>query len=331
MFPGKKVAAACLAVAAGSVGLAVPGVAWGQTGGPVRYSYKTVTIQGKARSELNGINASGAYAGEGLNSTLTAIRLFVASPSGQLTFYKLPFKDLSTTAAFYESASGIDDAGDVAGIWTDTDGRTHGFVRQADGKIAAINDPSASDVQNAGTAVEGISADGTVIVGGYFDSSLAVHGFLLHGGKFTTYDVPGAATTELTFYDHGTFGGFYASSAGALFGFFVKCGKLHTVAAPGEANPAKGFGTELTAISADGTLFGDAFPAGKPIYAFSLADGTFSTIKDPDQVGTTDLDGTAVNSASASGVVAGGYSYTKGTSTVPGLVTGFIATPSTSS
>jgi hypothetical protein len=331
MFSCKKVAAACLAVAAGSAGLGLAGVASAQTGGPVRYSYKTVTIKGKARSELNGINASGAYAGEGLNSTYTGIKLFVASPAGKLTFYTLPFKDLSTTEAFYESASGMDNAGDVVGTWLDTDGRNHGFERQADGKITEINDPSASDVNNAGTVVEGMSADGTVIVGGYYDSNLALHGFLLEGGKFTTYDVPGAAGTEVSLYDHGTYGGYYVSSSGALFGFYVKGGNLHTVAAPGEANPPAGFGTELTGISANGTLFGDAFPAGKPIYAFSLADGTYSTIKDPNQVGTTDLDGTAVNNASPAGVAVGGYTYTNGTSTVGGLVTGFIATPNTSS
>jgi hypothetical protein len=330
MFPWKTATAACLAVAAGSVGLGVAGVASAQTAGSVRYSYKTVTINGEARSEVDGINASGAYAGEGLNSTYTGIKLFVASPSGKLTFYKLPFKDLSTTETFYESAAGMDNAGDVVGTWLDTDGRNHGFVRLADGQITEINDPSASDVKNAGTAVEGISADGTAIVGGYYDSKLAFHGFLLAGGKFTTYDVPGAADTELTFYDHGFYGGYYVSSTGAQFGFYVQNGKLHTVAAPGEAHPAKGFGTELVGISADGTLFGDAFPAGKPIYGFSLADGTYSTIKDPHQVGTTDLDGTAVANASSTGVAAGGYSYTKGTSTVGGLVTGMIAKPCTS-
>jgi hypothetical protein len=331
MFPRKTVAAVCLAVAAGSVGPGLVGVASAQTGGSVRYSYKTITIKGKARSEINGINASGAYAGEGLNSAYLRIKLFVASPSGKLTFYKLPFKDLATKLAFYESASGMDDAGDVAGGWLDTNGRNHGFERLADGKITAINDPKASDVKNAGTSVDGISADGKVIVGAYYDSKLALHGFLLKGGRFTTFDVPGAAGTQVTLYDHGTYGGYYVSSKGALFGFYVKCGKLHTIAAPGEAHPAKGSGTELTGISADGTLFGDVFPAGKPVYAFSLAHGAYSIIKDPNQVGTTDLDGTAVNNANSAGVAAGGYTYTKGTSKVGGLVTGFIATPRTSS
>jgi YD repeat-containing protein len=331
MFPGKKVAAACLAVAAGSVGLGVAGVASAQTTASISYSYKTITINGSARSELNGVNASGAYAGEGLNSTYTGIRLFVASPSGHLTFYRLPFADLDTTAAFYESAAGMDNAGDVVGIWTDTDGRTHGFERQANGKISEIDDPSASDVNNAGTEVEGISPDGTVIVGGYYDSNLALHGFLLEGGTFTTYDVPGAADTVVDFDNRGTYGGYYVSSTGAIFGFYVLRGQLHTVATPGEASPAAGTGTELTGVSADGTLFGTVFPAGEPAYGFSLADGTYSTITDPNQVGTTDLDGTAVNSANAAGVVVGGYTYTAGTSTVGGLVTGFIATPNTSS
>ena len=331
MFPGKWVAAACLAVAASSVGLGPVGVAWAQTPGPVSYTYKTVTIPGAARSELNGVNAHGAYAGDGLNSGYTGIKLFVANPAGQLTFYRLPFKDISTTHPFYESASGMDNAGDVVGIWTDTSGRTHGFERRADGKITAINDPSASQTSNAGTAVEGVSPDGTVIAGGYYDSNLALHGFLLEGGRFTTYDVPGAAGTELDFYNHGTYGGYYVSSTGATFGFYVRNGKLHTVAAPGQGNPPAGFGTQLTGMRADGTLYGNVFPAGGPAYAFSLADGTYSTIKDPSEIGTTELDGTAINCASATGVVVGGYTYTAGTSTVGGLVTAFIGTPSTRS
>lgn len=331
MFPGKTVAAACLAVAAGSAALGLPGVAWAQAGGPVSYTYKTVTIPGAARSELNGVNARGAYAGTGLNSSYLGIKLFVASPAGKLTFYQLPFKNMSTTHPFYEAAAGMDNAGDVVGLWTDTNGTTHGFERQADGKITAINDPSASGASNAGTAVEGISADGTVIAGGYYDSNLALHGFLLEGGTFTTYDVPGAAGTELTFYDRGTYGGYYVSSTGAMFGFYVQNGQLHTVAAPGEANPPAGSGTELIGMRADGTLYGDVFPAGAPAYAFSLAGGTYSTIKDPGEVGTTGLDGTAINCASATGVVAGGYTYTAGTPAAGGLVTAFIATPSTRS
>lgn len=329
MFPGKKAVAASLAVAAGLVGLSQAGVASAQTAGSPSYSYQTVTINGAARSEINGINASEAYAGEGLNSSYTEIKLFVASPSGQLTFYQPPFKDLSTTTPFYESASGMDNAGDVVGAWTDTSGRSHGFERLADGKITEINDPSASDVENAGTAVEGVSPDGTVIAGDYFDSNLAPHGYLLEDGKFTTYDVPGAVGTVLTFYDHGTYGGYYVSSTGGMFGFYVQSGQLHTVAAPGETNPPAGSGTELVGMRADGTLYGNVFPSGQLIYAFSLTDGTYTTIRDPNQVGTTDLDGTAINSANASGVVAGGYTYTNGTPTVGGLVTSFIATPST--
>lgn len=332
MFSGKKVAAACLAVAAGSaVGLGSAGVASAQARGLVSYSYKTVTIPGAARSELNGVNARGAYAGDALDSNYLGIRLFVANPAGRLTFYQLPFQDIATTHPFYESASGMDNAGDVVGAWTDTSGRSHGFERMANGKISAINDPSASDASNAGTLVEGMSPDGTVIAGGYYDSNLAPHGFLLKGGKFTTHDVPGATGTVLTFDNRETYGGYYVSSTGGVFGFYVRNGKLHTVAAPGEANPPAGFGTELIGMRADGTLYGDVFPAGAPAHAFSLADGTFSAIKDPKEVGTTDLDGTAINCASATGVVVGGYTYTAGTSTVGGLVTAFIATPRTSS
>lgn len=324
MFAAKKLAVAGLAVAAG---LGMSGVASAQTAGPVSYSYKTISINGEPRSELNGVNARGAFAGEGLSAAFTGIKLFVGSPSGQLTFYQLPFNDISTTTAFYESASGMDNAGDVVGVWTDTRQRSHGFERRADGTITEINDPSASDASNAGTAVEGISADGRVVVGFYEDSGLASHGFLLAGGKFTTYDVPGAADTQLTFYSHGTFGGYYVSAAGAIFGFYVQGGTAHTIAAPGEANPPAGSGTELNGMTPDGTMVGTVFPAGAPAHAFSLADGTFSTISDPNEVGTTDLDGTAANNVSATGEVVGGYSYTEGTATVGGLVVAYLATP----
>lgn len=327
MLPVKRMTAVCLAVAAGSVVLGQAGMASAQATRPVGYKYQTITVNGLARSELNGISASGAYAGEGLTSAFSGIRLFVASPSGQRTYYQLPFQDLATTQPFYESAAGMDNAGDVVGVWTDTGNRTRGYERWADGRITQIDDPSASDVSGAGTAVGGISPDGAFVVGAYYDGNLALNGFLLHDGQFTTYDVPGAASTELTFYDRGTYGGYYISAAGAMFGFVVRNGELHTVAAPGETNPSAGSGTELTGMSADGTLFGDVFPAGQTIEGFSLAGSTYTTIEDPGQVGTTNMDGTAVNGVSSNGIVVGGYSYTPGTSTAGGLVAGYMAVP----
>jgi hypothetical protein len=296
------------------------------------YSYRTIKVAGEVNSQILGLNASGAYTGLGCNSTCTKIKMFVAAPSGKRTFFTLPFKNYSPTSGnFSEDPSGIDNAGDVVGYYLDSKGSEHGFERLADGKLTEINDPNAAEGIFAGTFVTGISFDGSVLVGYYVDSKGVRHGFLLQAGKFTTYDVPKAAGTQVNFYNYGEFGGTYFSSTGASFGFYVSAGKLHTVIAPGESKPARDGGTELLAVSSDKTLFGDTTSPTKQTVGFADTDGSFTTINDPNEVGSTLFDGTTLANVSPTGDLCGLYSYTAGTTSQFGLFYGFIATPATSS
>jgi hypothetical protein len=88
------------------------------------------------------------------------------------------------------SPAAINNLATVTGTYTDAKG-THGFVREALGKITSFNVP-----QSTATTPTAINDDG-MIVGSYTDSSDVTHGFLRHpDGTFTRIDVPGATSTS---------------------------------------------------------------------------------------------------------------------------------------
>ena len=248
-------------------------------------------------------------------------------PAGQLTFFTIPFADFSPTAPYLPV--GIDDRGDVDGQYTDPRGAIHGYLRSADGATwTKIDDPLAAETSGAGTVPESISPLGSVIVGYYLDSANMQHGFLYRDGAFTTYDVPGASATAVNFYHEGEFGGYYISTNGASHAFYVPDGTLQTIQAPGLPNPANGEGAALVAMSQDGTFFGDEF-SQQPIFGFAYANGRYTTIRDPHQVGTTGADGTEVANANLNGVAVGNYTYTASTSTQPGYIPRLHRLPTT--
>lgn len=295
----------------------------------VTYSYRTVKVAGEVNTTIYAMNGSAAYTGIGCNSAYTQCKLFVTAPSGEFTFFKPKFKNYDPAAAPNSAGvDGIDNAGDVVGFYLDSKGSSHGFERFATGRQIVINDPAASDANGAGTIPEGISFDGSAIVGNYAASERAPEGFILRGGTFTTYDVPKAAVTVVAFDNYGKFGGFYFSRKGAYFGFYVSRGKLHTVTAPGESKPAAGNGTILSGVSHHRRLAGSVFSTTAPTAGFVDDAGFFTTIKDAKEVGTTPLDGTLVEGTSPKGDLVGYYTYTAGNAERAGRTYGFIATPS---
>jgi len=319
-----------VAAAVALVGLIAPGVtaasAHPSSDGAAAYKYITVAVPGEKNTAVADINDFGSYVGEGCNASCTKRRQFIASPQGKLTFLPaIPFANFSPSASYLPV--GIDDSGDVDGQYTDSQGATHGYLLSADGAWTEIDDPMAADINGGGTVPESISADGSVIPGTYYDSNLVPHGFLYHDGTFRTCDVPGASGTVINFYYDGEFGGDYFSSNGAEWPFYVtKDGSLQ-LPALGLPNPSSaGEGAMLTAVSADGTLFGFEV-SQEPIFGFAYANGKSTTITDPDEVATTSLDGTEAANANLEGVVVGDYTYTPGTPTQAGYLHGYIAIP----
>ena len=90
----------------------------------------------------------------------------------------------------FTTAMDINNDGAVVGFYTDSAGKTHGFLLQ-DGNFTTIDYPGA-----VRTAAMGINSQGDVVGAHYEDptripNSIGAHGFLLSQGAFTAIDYPG--------------------------------------------------------------------------------------------------------------------------------------------
>src|SRR4029077_20171834 len=88
----------------------------------------------------------------------------------------------------------ITENGNIVGEYIDSTGVTRGFVRFSNGSFSApLVDPNDTVGFTEG---RGINNSGTVD-GDYVGSDGFVHSFLLSGGTFSDYDVPGTVQTNL--------------------------------------------------------------------------------------------------------------------------------------
>ena len=128
----------------------------------------------------------------------------------------------------------INERGDIAGIFLDSNLVSRGFVRFSDGSFSApIVDPN----DNVGfTEGRGINNPRTV-VGDYVTSDGNTHGFFLSSGTFTEYDVPGALSTlVLGINNPGDFTGTF-SNDNVIFQAFVNIGgALTSFSVPGASS-----------------------------------------------------------------------------------------------
>jgi hypothetical protein len=125
----------------------------------------------------------------------------------------------------------INERGDVVGEFIDPTGVTAGFVRFSDGSFSApIVDPNDTVGFTEG---RGINNPRTV-VGDYATSDGNTHGFFLSGGTFTTFDVPGATSTDLLAINNpGDFTGTFTDSSGNNPAFVSVGGTLTSFSIPG--------------------------------------------------------------------------------------------------
>ena len=110
------------------------------------------------------------------------------------------FTTIDFPGAVFSELSGIND-GEIIGRYASADGKFHLFVLSS-GKFTSIDFPSAEETApflprfKAG----GINAAGEIV--SYYctstlctPTSMTLHGFILSGGTFTSFDFPGAFTT----------------------------------------------------------------------------------------------------------------------------------------
>jgi hypothetical protein len=127
----------------------------------------------------DGINAGGTIAGWYSRYTANCVTSnrggFVLSPAGVFTLFELPGTLLTSTlpTTFYNQQQSltvphvisIDQAGDIAGSYTDASGVQHGFVRNPYGTLTTFDPPEGN--QTTSTAIN----DGGAITGFYHYSN----------------------------------------------------------------------------------------------------------------------------------------------------------------
>lgn len=142
------------------------------------------------------------------------------------------FTSISVPGATATLVFAINDAGSAVGRYVSS-GRTHGFMRSAEGELTTIDYPG------AGFTVAGaLNNDGDVTGWYTLPASSAIrHGFLLKDGVFTTFDPPGSTfTNPLGINDRGDIVGRYCTKSvcrepgrGDFHGFLLRDGVITTL------------------------------------------------------------------------------------------------------
>lgn len=210
-------------------------------------------------------------------------------------------------------AFSINNQGDIAGIYYDTAGQQHGFMRSANGSTTTI-DPSGS-IYTAITDPNGINNSDTV-TGSFVDSNYLVHVFVRQpDGTFTIVDATGAGDTA----GDGTFGG-GANEAGTTRGYDIdnnliahgvlqsKTGDFTVFNDPNDSETSNApffQGTALFAINPTGASAGIYADKNGVYHGFQRnADGTFANFDAPGG-GNGAGEGTFPFANNANGAVAG--------------------------
>jgi uncharacterized membrane protein len=166
-----------------------------------------------------GINEDGAITGLYGDATFPFQHCFVRDEDGTVTSFDTP------ATSFNTAATSINAEGTVVGTYFDNFFTAHGFVRDKHGAITTLDVPGAGIGNLAGTFVNLINDDGT-IVGSYGSRGPTPrHGFVRDKhGAITTFDVPGAysGTFPTGINEEGDITGIYDVTGFVNHGFVLK-------------------------------------------------------------------------------------------------------------
>jgi probable HAF family extracellular repeat protein len=206
---------------------------------------------------------------------------------------------VDTPRAMETMALGINDRGDIVGVYFIPQGRSsfaHGFLLR-DGRYTTLDYPKATN-----TIANGINDRGDV-VGTYNDGTRA-HGFRWRDGRFTTLDRPRAADTMLVgINQHGAIVGMSDTSTGRPSAFVLHAHRYTALNHP----RACAFCTDVSGINQRGDVVGTYYDS-KVHHAFLWHQGRYTTFDQPN--GSTEpytLDGTSLSGINQQGDVVGSY------------------------
>lgn len=218
----------------------------------------------------------------------------VATSSSSYTITSYDATGAGTAAGHGTVGIAIDAAGDIAGLYLDSNGATHGFERAASGAITNFDATGAGTASTQGTFALSMDPGGNYITGMFADSGNSYHGYVrAANGTITEFDVSGAGTgghrgtIPLSINSGGIIAGIYTTGTyqnGTTFyhGFMRAAnGTITTFDAPGAGtNTAQG--TAPSAINASGTITGTYADSSGAEHGFIRdTSGTFTSFDAP--------------------------------------------------
>ncbi len=233
-------------------------------------------------------------------------------------------------------ATCINAGGTISGLYADSAGMLHGFVRAAGGSILTFDAPGAGTAASQGTIPLSINTAGT-ITGTYLDANSASHGFVrTSSGTITTFNASGAGTTiwrgtvPTSINDAGQIVGFYTTGAWTTdntvyYGFLRSADgtSITSIIEPNagtivDPDTGRKQGTSAYAINASGEIAGSYTDSNMNRHGFVRSStGTFTSFDPPNAGESTTGSGGGVNgtqtlSIDTAGDVVGSYTDTSG-------------------
>jgi uncharacterized membrane protein len=184
----------------------------------------------------------------------------------------MTFVVIDPPGATQSRALGMNEVGDVVGLYRDTAGAMHGFLRSPRGEFSTIDVPGATF-----TIAHGINNLGE-IVGRFGEAGTGhVRGFALAEGEYAYFDFPGSTHIEPEdINEKGEVSGKYLDSDGRQHGFILIDETFETIDVPGAAT------TDAQSVCNSGTIVGDIGDAGDTkVQSFTMAEGILNILDFP--------------------------------------------------
>lgn len=189
-------------------------------------TYTTLDYPGAAFTSAWGLNNHGQVVGQGCVGNPSPPPAYTCH---DFVYSSGTFTDVQGLNGYNTATSSIEpyainDAGDIVGEYDDPAGNTHGFLYTSSGSFSVLDGPlcSPSSPGDCVTIAWGINNQGR-IVGEYPDSGFNDHGYLYHGGIYTTVDPLGISnkygSTAFGINDAGDVVGQYWTGSSSTAGF----------------------------------------------------------------------------------------------------------------
>lgn len=282
-----------------------------------KYSFTVLDFPGTLNTNGFGINSGAASSkvlivggiGSGAGQPIGfngGFRLNYAETKGATTE---TFRGVNMPGATEQAASGVNDAGDIVGFYSDSSAVPQGYLLSG-GTFTTIAVPFSGATW---TLAEGIDNAGDVV--GYWLDSLTSHGFLLSGGTYTSIDYPGAVfTIAIGINNYGEIAGFYSDTSGVYHGFTLSGGTYTPIDVPGST------ATEAYGINDSGDIVGIYCLTSECAKNFDTFQGFVATGETIATINIPRAEASGPSGITNNGVIAGVYYDAVGRH-------GFLATP----